>query len=172
MLTIFDSDDFTPCHASAEVPVDPIKIEDLLTSFEALVPSPAVAANVGSDGSKATNAEPWRKDHWRQEPGCWIRVHERPRRALFSPLGTSNGPDSSVLSVTRVTYVEYLQPSASEVINDVWVRSDSHRMLDRRWTGRSIFQLSNGISRSLDFLAESSKPVVEILKPNKKYHVC
>ena len=73
-----------------------------------------------------------------------------------------------MLSVTRVTYVEYLQPSASEVINDVWVRPDSHRMLDRRWTGRSIFQLSNGISRSLDFLASDSKPVVEILKPDKK----
>ena len=58
-------------------------------------------------------------DYWVQEPGCWIRVHKRPRRSLFTPLGTFGGPLVSSLSVHRVTMLEYADRSA-DIVSDRW----------------------------------------------------
>ncbi len=60
----------------------------------------------------------WPKDEFKKGPGCWIRVHSRPRRALFTPTGTPDGPDIRVLSGVRSTKVDYCGGSPGEVISD------------------------------------------------------
>ena len=79
-------------------------------------------------------------DYWTREPGCWIRVHKRPRRALFTPLGTFGGPLVSDLSVHRVTMLEYADRSA-DIVSDRWCDRNGRRLMDKKWTGRTIFQI-------------------------------
>ena len=84
-----------------------------------------------------------RLDHWKREPGCIIRVHMKPRRALFTPTGTKDGPIIAALLPTRVTQVETLGTSNKRtyVIIDTWTnRQDAHRILEVRWLGSTVFQ--------------------------------
>ena len=45
----------------------------------------------------------WQRDRWSRAPGCWIRVHKRLRRALFTPMGAKDGPSVETLTGSRVT---------------------------------------------------------------------
>ena len=74
--------------------------------------------------------------------GCWIRVHHKPRRALFAPTGTSDGPNIALLSGVRSTKVVYGDSSGDEVIGDQWVDfTKPCQVLTKKWTGCSIFPL-------------------------------
>ena len=66
-------------------------------------------------------------DKWIREPGCWVRLHKRPRRAMFTPLGTYSGPPVAGLSVYRVTVAEFSDGS-SELINDMWCGLNGRRL--------------------------------------------
>ena len=81
----------------------------------------------------------WPKDEWRRGPNCWIRIHRRPRRALFMPTGTKNGPDLSTLSGLRSTKVDYAS-NDGEIIDDCWLHWKD-RALNRKWTGSTYFYL-------------------------------
>ena len=73
----------------------------------------------------------WSRDEWKRGHQCWIRVHDKPRRALFAPTGTTNGPDLSTLSGERFTKVAFLQSSGVEVITDDWLTVPTQNLLDR-----------------------------------------
>ena len=47
-------------------------------------------------------------DYWQQQPGCWMRVHNRPRKAMFTPTGIKNGPPLNLLDESRVANVKFL----------------------------------------------------------------
>ena len=63
----------------------------------------------------------WTKDEWRKGPRCWIRMHTKPRRAMFISTGTLDGPDISTLTGARVTRISYLDGSKDEVKSDDWL---------------------------------------------------
>ena len=67
----------------------------------------------------------WTKDEWRKGPRCWIRMHTKPRRAMFIPTGTLDGPDISTLTGARVTRISYLDGSEDEVKSDDWLNPDT-----------------------------------------------
>ena len=93
-----------------------------------------------------------RLDHWKREPGCVIRIHMKPRRALFTPTGTKDGPVIAELLPTRVTQVETLGASNKKtyVINDTWTnRQDAHRILEIRWLGSTVFQYTTSLNREV-----------------------
>ena len=86
----------------------------------------------------------WIKDEWKKGPGCWIRVHKKPRRSMFVPTGTMNGPVISTLSGARVTRISYLDGSKEEVKSDNWLVTDMQlHCLPKKWTGCTVFQLGN-----------------------------
>ena len=85
----------------------------------------------------------WSRDEWKRGPNCWIRLHNRPRRAMFIPTGTQNGPELGNLSGERTTYVHWYGHGSSSdplVITDHWTSlGDQTQILDHRWTGTTVF---------------------------------
>ena len=77
-------------------------------------------------------------------------MHQKPRRALFTPLGTQDGPLLSELMVERTTLVDYQRPFEQVVVDDVWTRPDGRAMLERKWTGRTIFQVKTDLSTQIN----------------------
>ena len=75
----------------------------------------------------------------------------KPRRALFTPTGTKDGPIIAELLPTRVTQVETLGSNKKTyVINDTWTnRNDAHRILEIRWLGSTVFQYTTSLSREV-----------------------
>ena len=112
---------------------DTVTLDQLLSFETSFAETPVVTAASGGGRERQGPSKSWKQDRWIVEPGCWTRIHDKPRRAMFTPLGTKDGPESGMLSASRVTLAEYVNPSASEVINDAWVVPDAHRLLKRKW---------------------------------------
>ena len=108
------------------------------TVSKGLVPEDSVTPSSVDKENQYPGAIP-SHDCWLQEPGCWVRHHVRPRRAMFSPFGAQAGPPCYVISVSRITYVNYVKKDkATEIITDVWVGKESRRLLDEKWTGYTV----------------------------------
>ena len=45
------------------------------------------------------------EDYWTETDHYWIRQHVIPRRTLFTPKGTTGGPDHTTLSGRRLTKI-------------------------------------------------------------------
>eukprot|EP00973_Karenia_brevis_P054188 7529102-Karenia_brevis.AAC.1 len=58
-----------------------------------------------------------------------------PRKTLFTPTGTKNGPPLHELVEFRVTDVKFCDGSGKEAIHDQWLTHDGqHRVLKKRGT--------------------------------------
>ena len=103
--------------------------------------APSIILRGEESGRKRYKASDYR-DYWHREPGCIVRVHVKPRRALFAPSGTKDGPSLVTLSPGRCTQVVTEKPRRCSVIQDSWTNPlTGRRVLDRRWTGMTIFNL-------------------------------
>ena len=75
---------------------DSIECGDIRPNFNAVfserTPVPIPELIRSDEGTDKTPEQESHTDYWTREPGCWVRVHKRPRRALFTPLGTYGGP--------------------------------------------------------------------------------
>ena len=63
------------------------------------------------------------KDEWRHENNCWIRVHNKPRRALFAPTGTKDGPPIESLEPGRITQIKFVKEVKEKTHRDSWCDS-------------------------------------------------
>ena len=89
-----------------------------------------------------SDSENTHQDRWIQEPGCWIREHRRPRRSMFTPLGTRTGPLMCDVSVTRTTLIHYIDTvKPDEIVSDTWVGPEGRRLMNHKWVGRTVFQV-------------------------------
>ena len=71
-----------------------------------------------------------------------MRVHTRPRKSLFIPTGTKDGPNINDLDRNRVTDLRFCDDDKTETIRDQWMSSGGRsRAFKKRWTGCTIFQL-------------------------------
>ena len=94
------------------------------------------------DTSKQVSKHKFPQDRWERHPGCWVRVHTRPRKSLFIPTGTKDGPNINDLDRNRVTDIRFCDDDKTETIRDQWMSSGGRsRTFKKRWTGCSIFQL-------------------------------
>ena len=101
------------------------------------------------DKSEAKSVK-WPNDYWIHETGAWIRVHKRPRRSLFVPFGTPDGPDVTSLNGKRLTKISYVESDSkqkgSEVYCDRWLSYGDHqlqrRLMERKWTGCTVFPIN------------------------------
>ena len=82
----------TDVHEQALPPVEEQSavIDDIVGNDRAVSSTPAALAR-GLEVTPRTREALFHRDRWVQEPGCWVRIHERPRRALLTPFGTGNG---------------------------------------------------------------------------------
>ena len=69
-----------------------------------------------------------------------VRIHARPRRALFTPLRVEGAPPGRSLTPARVTRGTFLDTNEPFTWTDTWTaRSTAHQWLKRPWTGSTTF---------------------------------
>ena len=84
----------------------------------------------------AENLDEW---HYDEKMGVLIREHKTPRVALFSPQDVADCPvTKDILTKGRITEVEFIE-GKSTVMQDSWENDYGIKMLNREWTGKTIF---------------------------------
>ena len=78
-------------------------------------------------------------DRWVRKQDMWVRYHQKPRKALFAPTGTADGPPPGSLALKRITYVD-IPNQPKQTITDEW-HINSNQVLEHRWTGKTVFFL-------------------------------
>ena len=85
-------------------------------------------------------------DRWKQEGNLLIRLHKRPRKSLFIPVGTKDLPvDNEELIDLRITEVTF-ENGKTQTLEDNWrTNEDPTSVLDpsQTWTGRTVFKLKS-----------------------------
>ena len=92
-------------------------------------------------------------DAWEKTADGQIRRrHERPRRALFTPLRVEGAPPAQALTSARITHGRFIDDGEEFVWRDNWTaRATAHRDLGRQWTGVTGFLLK-GVVLATRFL--------------------
>ena len=93
-------------------------------------------------------------DFWKGGKGVWVRYHNIPRKALFTPTGTQDGPDWRYLGLRRVTFVNFGDGSC-KTIDDNWKQA-GHLNLGNHWSGKTVFFEAH-IPQAKSVAAEKSK---------------
>ncbi len=114
--------------------------------------SPAVYKSLPLPGFPGGGEEPQysregrTKDYWTCPPGQAVRVHIKPRQALFTPVNTGCPIPISRLSQNRTTrYCHHDEPRQTRV--DVWTDDKkAHENLGFRWIGETTFQVVDSIA--------------------------
>ena len=81
------------------------------------------------------------QDRWELRPLCLVRIHVRPRKALFAPDRCDDPPPIPLnhLDVTRLTKTD-LENADEKQIEDIWDGSmHDCRELSALWTGETVF---------------------------------
>ena len=73
------------------------------------------------------------QDYWKKEGPYWKRVHVQPRRDMYIPQQTDDGPDVAMLATWRQTMVK--PTSGNRRIDDVWT-TKRRATLDIDWMDR------------------------------------
>ena len=79
-------------------------------------------------------------DRWIESDGCVMRVHDKPRLTMFTPLRVAGAPPARALTAMRVTSGKYCDNGECFEFKDNWTaRASAHAPLLRRWTGTTCF---------------------------------
>ena len=71
-----------------------------------------------------------------------VRIHDRPRRGLFTVMRVDGSPPARALAGTRRTEGRFLDDGERFTIVDEWRgRPDPHRDLARAWVGKTVFMM-------------------------------
>jgi len=103
--------------------------------------APQTGGNAGAKADAGGNTAPKDElsDEWRQQAKGWVRLHRRPRKTLFTPTGTSNGPDVSTLSGRRITKFVFAD-GKKDIRHDNWEdETTAHQEQSGKWTGYTLF---------------------------------
>ncbi len=91
------------------------------------------------DGTEGHGEDYW-KDGTLAATTEVVRIHARPRRALFTPLRVKEAPPGRCLTPARVTRGTFLDTNESFTWTDTWTAcSTAHQWLERPWTGSTTF---------------------------------
>ena len=104
----------------------------LHTSRAEIAPTLSSIATVNGDNGD--------KDHWEVVEDVAKRVHQRPRRELFTPLRVEGSPPAKALTATRMTRGKFLNNGEEFKVIDNWTaRATAHTDLGRLWVGSTTF---------------------------------
>ena len=105
-----------------------------------------VAGAGTTDTSTSKKAIFYHADRWKLEGQTLTRLHKRPRKTLFVPVGTKDLPvDPDELIELRTTEVTFAD-GRTQVLEDSWrLAEDPTMVLDptQTWTGKTIFKLKS-----------------------------
>ena len=75
--------------------------------------------------------------------GVWVREHRKVRRSLFTPMRIANGPksDTHFLKIRETRAVNAITMRTFRVVDDWTQSSNSHKVLDFPWIGKTTFRL-------------------------------
>ena len=76
-------------------------------------------------------------EFWKRGKGVWIRYHNIPRKSLFTPTGTKDGPDWRNLGLRRVTFCQF-GDGTCRAVDDNWNQGGMEN-LGKLWTGKTVF---------------------------------
>ncbi len=76
-------------------------------------------------------------DHWIAHDDKVIRIHWRPRRALFTPEDTGCPVDIAQLTSARVTHYQF-DDGEWHVLEDIWSGPESDKFLGKKWTEETV----------------------------------
>ena len=79
------------------------------------------------------------QDYWIKESPYWKRVHVQPRRDMYIPQQTDDGPDVTRLTTWRQTMVKPTSGNRGYRIDDDWT-TKRKATLDIEWTGSTNFE--------------------------------
>ena len=79
------------------------------------------------------------QDYWIKEGPYWKRVHVQPRRDMYIPQQTDDGPDVTRLTTWRQTMVKPTSGNRGYRIDDDWT-TKRKATLDIEWTGSTNFE--------------------------------
>ena len=80
-------------------------------------------------------------DYWIREGHMWKRVHIQPRKSLYIPEQTMDGPDVTKLIPERTTFVKPTTGARGYRIDDDWT-TKREATLNIEWTGSTNFEES------------------------------
>ncbi len=79
-------------------------------------------------------------DEWEYEDHNVDRVHNRPRRTLFTPLRVEGAPTLKTFTSARITEGVYCKTGERFKVVDNWTcRSGAHAAMKEAWVGRTRF---------------------------------
>ena len=127
----------------APPPVD--DAESLEREFDALLEEASKEPATHAMPSKVQDDQKlndyWEFDH---EKGAWCKVHLRPRKRLFAPVGNDCPFNASEIGSKRQT--EWRCKKAVSLYTDDWQAKPYQRISSKSWTGRTWFFPSNMVN--------------------------
>lgn len=94
--------------------------------------------------SEAALGKTWYpRDFWKHENDEAIRVHVKPGRVLFAPLGSKGAPECSALVARREMVGRYQDGTAMRRV-DSWTSDQGHALMSQPWVGETRFRLAAG----------------------------
>ena len=80
-------------------------------------------------------------DRWlTQSPAAWTRQHNKPRRAMFTPMRVAGSPQNGgCVGSVRITIGRYANGERFEIVDDWKTADEPHMMLRKPWTGVTTF---------------------------------
>ena len=86
-----------------------------------------------------SHAEESESDQWIEAPTYCVRIHESSRNCFFTPPRVAGIPPRQALAAVRITEGCYVDNGEEFRTVDNWSGRSAHRVLQRRWTGRTTF---------------------------------
>ena len=86
-----------------------------------------------------SHAEESESDQWIEAPTYCVRIHESSRNCFFTPPRVAGIPPRQALAAVRITEGCYVDNGEEFRTVDNWIGRSAHKVLQRRWTGRTTF---------------------------------
>ena len=92
---------------------------------------------------------------WKVANGAVARLHDRPRRQLFTPLRVSGAPPAEALTPMRVTTGRFVSSGRVFSHTDDWTRrADAHCELEDYWVGKTEFFLKTPLLKNANIVSK------------------
>ena len=92
-----------------------------------------------ADVVRTESLEQSESDQWIEAPTYSVRIHESSRNCLFTPPRVAGIPPRQALAAVRITEGCYVDNGEEFRTVDNWIGRSAHKVLQRRWTGRTTF---------------------------------
>ena len=124
----------------ADVTTKNLKAETLNRHIENIGGALPIARTSAALTMHALEAGKVVKDAWHRAEGQIVRMHRKPREALFTPMKVAGGPLSAGEIFGRRLTIGRFMSGKAFILEDNWkTAAEPHRRLEEPWTGPTLF---------------------------------